>query len=234
MTNLANVASRLQARYLQTRSRGKDPKNTRAMTQRKRRGAVPALWLMTDVARLGTIEHVLQTLPVGTPHCSIGLIIRHTEAVQLRRMAEALVPACRQRKVCCIIAGDWVLAAQLRADGLHLSERGAARGPAPGARLWRRGKGRILTVAAHGMTALARADRRRPDAILLAPVFLTASHPHATALGALRFAALARRTRAPVIALGGVTPRTALRLIGSGAAGLAGVGWAERATQKRN
>ena len=51
------------------------------------------------------------------------------------------------------------------------------------------------------------------DAVLLSPAFLTRSHPGAAALGPLRFRLLAAHARTPVIALGGMTPATAHRLV---------------------
>jgi thiamine-phosphate pyrophosphorylase len=72
---------------------------------------------------------------------------------------------------------------------------------------------------------MIRGVRGDADAIVLAPVFATASHPTARALGPTRFAALVRKVSRPVIALGGVNTHTARRLTHSGARGLAGIGW---------
>jgi thiamine-phosphate pyrophosphorylase len=52
----------------------------------------------------------------------------------------------------------------------------------------------------------------RADAVLLSPAFATRSHPDARALGPVRFRLLAQHARMPVIALGGMTARTARRL----------------------
>ncbi len=72
--------------------------------------------------------------------------------------------------------------------------------------------------------ALFRAARAGADAVLLAPVFQTASHPDSRPLGCLRFAAWCRESPLPVYALGGVSETSRRRLKGSGAAGLAGIG----------
>ena len=88
------------------------------------------------------------------------------------------------------MAATWELAARLDADGLHLPEGAVLR---PGARLWLRQKNRLLTVAAHSADGLQRAMRLGADAIILSPVFSTASHPGRPALGVMKFAALIRR-----------------------------------------
>ena len=54
--------------------------------------------------------------------------------------------------------------------------------------------------------------KQRADAVLLSPVFATRSHPGGARLGPLRFRLLAAKSRAPVIALGGMNHHTARRL----------------------
>jgi thiamine-phosphate pyrophosphorylase len=189
--------------------------------QRRRRG-LPALWLMTDAVRMRDPVAAIMRLPAGS-----GVIVRHTDSARLRRLAEEIVPLCRRRKLMCLIAGDWRLAARLGADGLHLAERDARFGHSSAALGWRRQRGRMLTSAAHGHAAARRGARLGVDAILLAPVFATASHPHARTLGATRFAALVRATSCAVIALGGITTHTMQRIAASGAWGIAGIAWAE-------
>jgi thiamine-phosphate pyrophosphorylase len=58
---------------------------------------------------------------------------------------------------------------------------------------------------------------------MLSPLFATRSHPGARALGLLRFAALSRATRLPVIALGGVDARRFERLRRIGTYGWAAI-----------
>ena len=83
---------------------------------------------------------------------------------------------------------------------------------------------RLVTAAAHDGAAVRRAVRAGVDAVLLSPVFATASHPGAPTLGAGRFAALARTAAVPVYALGGIDPGSVRRLGGTGAAGIAAIG----------
>lgn len=182
---------------------------------------LPALFLMTDPARLPDPVPVLRRLPKGA-----GLIFRcyadgadaKGRLVQARRIRTA----CRARRQVLLIAGDDALAHAVRADGIHLAEWRLARSG------WKRGQGRarqgLITGAAHGPAALRRAIRAGIDAILLAPVFPTQSHPGAKTIGRLRFSVLARNSPLPVYALGGIGPANVARLRKSGAAGLAGIG----------
>ena len=63
---------------------------------------------------------------------------------------------------------------------------------------------RYGTAAAHGVREIRAAERSGAGAIFLSPLHPTRSHPGAPTLGRMRFAALARTTRLPVIALGGI------------------------------
>jgi thiamine-phosphate pyrophosphorylase len=67
-----------------------------------------------------------------------------------------------------------------------------------------------MLATAHSLRELRRA--RQAAAVLLSPVFPTRTHPGGKVLGPLRFRLLAGRSLVPVIALGGMNPRTARRL----------------------
>jgi thiamine-phosphate pyrophosphorylase len=58
---------------------------------------------------------------------------------------------------------------------------------------------------------------------MISPVFASRSPSAGKPLGVVRLFEMARGSAAPLIALGGVNARTAGELLGSGAAGLAGV-----------
>ena len=194
--NLAKAAARLQAKSA-------------------RRTALPTLWLMTDTVRLPDPSAAIAHLPRGS-----GVILRHTDAKARQALARKIRPLCRARGLVCLIALDWRLAAAVGADGVHLPERG----PAAGALLWLRQRKGLLTMAAHSGRAIARATRLGADAIILSPVFATASHPTARTLGSLRFAALTRATSQPVIALGGISDANVARLAHTRARGFAAIG----------
>lgn len=183
---------------------------------------LPPLAMLTDERRMPDPLPAAARLPAGSL-----VILRHygVAAEERAALARRLARLCRRRRLRLLVAADWRLAAAVGAAGLHLPEglaRGA-KGLAP-ALAWRRRRGGLLTVAAHGAAGLARAARLGADAALLSPVFATASHPGAGILGPLRFAALCRAAAVPVYALGGIAPDTAPRLRASGAIGLAAIG----------
>ena len=147
------------------------------------------------------------------------MIAREIDPVRRRNLVCRLLPPCRRRRIRLLVAADARLAAV--ADGLHLPEAmvrcGCHRWPA-------RRKGTLLTAAAHSPAAIRRAAARNVDAVLLAPVFATVSHPGAAPLGPLRFARMVRHSPLPVYALGGIDAASARRLRASGAAGFAAIG----------
>lgn len=188
--------------------------------------ALPALLLLTDSERLADPVPVLARLPRGA-----GVILRDydgTAGDALRRnKARALARACRLRGLRLFVAGDARLARAIGAFGLHLPEWMVRRQPVAVAP---RMRGRlVVTTACHSAAALRRASRFGADAALLAPVLPTASHPGGRVLGPLRFAHLVRTARLPVFALGGIDAEGARRIGGSGAAGIAGIGFAAAA-----
>ncbi len=172
---------------------------------------------MTDETRLADPVPVLARLPRGA-----AVILRHYGAGDRTPLAMKMAQACRRLGLFLVIAGNWRLAAATGAAGLHLPQHQT---PAPGARLWRK-RGRMLTMAAHGPRSLARARAMKADAALLSPINPTASHPDRKALGATRAALMIRSVRIPVVALGGVGPKTLRALKRRGFAGVAGIGFA--------
>lgn len=181
-----------------------------------RRGRrLPALWLFSDPVRLPDPRAAAAALPRGAGVVARGLgpALLGALAAQARRQGLVLLAAADGRAACAARAG------------LHWPERRAGRHLLPFL-LARRGGApwAVLTLAAHGGARAGAAARRlRPDIVFLSPIFATASHPGAAALGPLRWAGAARRAGAPAAALGGVGAATARRVPG-GAAGLAAIG----------
>lgn len=215
MPTVADLAKRLQAR---ARKRKLKRKLKRQPTQKPIRFLPPALLLMSDEKRLPDPLAQLARLPGGT-----GVVLRHYEAAGRALMARALVAGARARRTPVLIAGDWRLALLAHADGLHLPEAMIGRPLVLGPKSLCRKL--FVTISAHSPRAVFRAARRGADAAIVGPVFKTASHPGAPFLGPWRFARLCRQSPIPVYAIGGITLKTARRLAGSGAAGLAGIGW---------
>jgi thiamine-phosphate pyrophosphorylase len=164
------------------------------------RSPLPPLALMTD-ERLGDPLAAAALLPRGSL-----VVVRAREAAPRRRLAEAMLLLARRRGLIVLVAGDEVPGA----DGLHLPEARLGE-----ALHWRaRRPSWLLTAAVHSYAALGKAQRLGFDAVFLAPVFPTESHPGRRALGAVRANLLARASLLPVYALGGITARNAGRLYG--------------------
>lgn len=175
-------------------------------------GPLPVVWFVTDPDRTPDPVAIAQRLPRGA-----GIIFRHFGRAGAEAAAWELAKTARRRDLVLLIGADEALAAKVGAAGVHLPERraGAAR------RVKARHPGWIVTAAAHSSSAVRRATGA--DAVLLSTVFPSRSPSAGRPLGPARLAGIARTTRMPVYALGGVNGRTAGRLIGTGVAGFAAV-----------
>lgn len=175
---------------------------------------LPALLFVTDPGRVRDPLAAVRRLPQGA-----GVVYRAFGRADALDTGLALATLCRSRGLILLVGDDEALAARIGAAGLHLPERGLIRARAIRVRrpLW------MLTGAAHSRAALAKAAAVGLDAALVSPVFPSRSPSAGRPLGRLRFAGLVRTARLPVYALGGIDPRTAQGLAGTGAAGLAAV-----------
>lgn len=152
-----------------------------------RRQPLPRLWMMTDERQGEGLFAALDRLPQGA-----GLIFRHYSlpTEERRRLFDEVKAIARRRHRLLLLAGPAEEAAAWGADGSH------GRGPGDGLR----------TAPAHALAEIRSAEAAGADLVFLSPVFATRSHPGAAPLGADGFAALARQTRLPVVALGGMNP----------------------------
>jgi thiamine-phosphate pyrophosphorylase len=193
--------------------------NARAETLR----ALPALVLMTDDDRLADPLAAAQMLPRGSL-----VILRARDAARRAALAQALVRMARPLGIRVSIAGDPDLAAHCGADGVHFPEVRIGE-----AAHWRVSRPQwLITCAAHSLTACANAHIALADAVLLAPVFPTKSHPGRNFLGPFRARTIAHTSPIPVYALGGIDAQNAARLVDGGFIGLAAVeGLARRGTR---
>jgi thiamine-phosphate pyrophosphorylase len=162
------------------------------------KSALPRLWLISDARNDVQLERAIAHLPLGS-----GLLFRHYHLAPEARRArfDRLARLMRRRGGVIVLAGDIAAAKAWRADGCY--------GPPGGGSCL--GMIRLLTV--HDMRELAHANAARSTAqALISPVFATRTHPGGTHLGIPRFASLARLSRLPVIALGGMTPKRARQI----------------------
>lgn len=148
---------------------------------------LPAIWLISDARNDAALGQALRQLPRGS-----GFVFRHYHLAAPARQARfaALARLARARGHVVALAGSRAEARRWRADLAY-------------------GPGQELAPV-HSLREIGRA--RGALAVLLSPAFPTRSHPGAPSLGPLRFRLLASRAGVPVIALGGMNPRTARRL----------------------
>jgi thiamine-phosphate pyrophosphorylase len=166
-----------------------------------RRQPLPRLWLMTDERQGEELWAALERLPRGA-----GIVFRHYRLAPADR--RALFDRVRR------------IATRRR---LMLLAGGGQRLPADGRHGGRREKDGLATAAAHDLRELKAAEQRGAHLVFLSPVFPTRSHPGARTLGRLRFGAITRSARIPVIALGGMDERRGRSLRPLGAYGWAGI-----------
>jgi len=177
-------------------------------------GRLPALIFVTDPARTPAPDAIVASLPAGS--AVVFRAFGSADAVEVGRRLKAIAV---RRGLILLAGADEQLAHAIGAHGLHLPERLAARARA----VVRRRPGWIVTAAAHSRRAALLAARAGAHAILVSPVFESASRSAGRPLGPTRFAALARDAHIPIFALGGVTLHNIQRLLGSGAVGIAAV-----------
>ena len=179
---------------------------------------IPHLYFMTDPVRTPDPVAAAGRLPLG---CAV--VLRHYDVPDRLSLAMKLKQVCRSQSLPLIVAGDARLAHAVKADGLHRPEW-ALRQPDVLHRQWRNTYNGLITAAVHSERALRLAGRFGVNAVVASPVFPTESHPDGGVLGAHALARWGRRSQVPVIALGGVSRLTAPQLIGTGCAGIAGIG----------
>jgi len=175
------------------------------------RKALPALLFFTDPARTPDPGDIAMHLPPGS-----AIVYRHFGASDAEARALRLRAIASARGLKLLIGQDAALAARIGADGVHLPERLAHRARA----VKRAHPGWIVTSAAHSLVA---ARRRGADAVVISAAFPSKSASAGAALGPVRLAALVRAAGRPAYALGGVTKKTARRLLDAGLVGLAAV-----------
>ncbi len=168
----------------------------------------------TDPKRTPDPERSLTALPRGS-----GIVFRAFGAPDALILGRRLARLARRRGVVFLVGADVALAVALRADGIHLPERALNR-PGFNRQLLRRF---VLTAAAHGLPAVRLARLSGVDAIVVSPVFPSASPSAGRALGTMKFAELTRVAGIPVYGLGGINAVSARRLLLSGAKGIAAV-----------
>lgn len=173
-----------------------------------RRQPLPRLWMMTDERQAAHLWRALERLPEGS-----GVVFRHQSLGRPERRAlfERVKRLCRRRRLMLLLAGDARLSRAWGADGIH--GRGDRR---PGPSL-------VRSASAHNLRELKAAERAGADLVFVSPVFPTRSHPDGRTLGRTGFCRIARQSRLPVIALGGMDHQSGRTLVPRHAYGWAAI-----------
>jgi thiamine-phosphate pyrophosphorylase len=176
---------------------------------------LPALFALTDPDRTPDVVAFAKGLPEGA-----GLILRHFGQPRPRMASMDLASVAAARKLIYLIGADPDLAAVVGAAGVHWPERM----PKEASSYKRHQPQRLMTMAAHGADGLAAAKEAKADAVILGPVFASASASAGQPLGVARFTELVASIDLPIYALGGITAENARELADTGACGIAGIG----------
>lgn len=173
---------------------------------------MPSLLFFTDPARTPDIEAVARRLPKGS-----AIVYRAFGAADAETRARGLLKIAEGRGLVLLIGADADLATRVGAHGVHLPERLAARARSLKRRGW------IVTSAAHSALAARRGLAAGADAVVVSAIFPSNSPSAGRPIGPLRLARLVRTVGGPVYALGGISDKTARRLLPAGLVGLAAV-----------
>lgn len=182
---------------------------------------VPELILITD-SRCLDGEAFFAAVESALTGGVDAVLVREKEMDSARLLAfsSRLRALTRQYEARLIIHTQADVALAVDADGVHVSAADIR--AMPQIRRWLQENGVeaetaarwCLSASCHNADELEQARKAGADFALLSPVFPTASHPEATALGTERFFRLASATSLPVVALGGISPENRCLLAG--------------------
>lgn len=161
---------------------------------------LPPVYALSNCAELGEalfLERLARALERGLR--LIQLREKRLPRAELERLARRTIALAHPYGARVLVNSDSVLAAEVGADGVHLTAADMAALDARPQAGW-------CGASCHSAEELGRAVQLGLDYVLLGPVLPTLSHPHAATLGWQRFSRLAADSAIPVYALGGVTP----------------------------
>jgi len=135
-----------------------------------------------------------------------AFLLRSYKTAGRKKIAKQLLEFCKMKKLKLLIASDIKLAEDINAHGVHFPEYMIKKnkinwGVVKKNKLEKKW---IITIAAHNLQILKKAEFFDIDAALLSPVFPSESHPNSKNLGINKFAEIAKKTKLPIYALGGI------------------------------
>lgn len=192
---------------------------TKLYAARTRPTPLAPLILMSDPTRMGDPVAAVRQWPMGAAviYRHFGKADRHMEALRLRAITF-------ERGQQLLIGADPDLAIRVGADGVHFRRDNALILPA----LWRqRCPDWIITMAGVKDGSGYQRELSVLDGLFVSSVFDSQSPSAGSAIGVGGLRAAIDQQDVPIIALGGVNVSNCSRLVGSGAAGIAGVSFNE-------
>jgi thiamine-phosphate pyrophosphorylase len=185
----------------------------------------PPLLLITDrrQARRPLVEVVAQALDAGCRWVSV----REKDLPEEEQMAivRMLLPLTRRHGARLTLHGDARLAAACDADGVHLSA-----GSDPAAARTFLGAAKLIGVSIHTVTEAETLDPAALDYALAGPAFETPSKPgYGPEIGRIGLGEIARASRVPILAIGGLNAARAAEVMAAGPVGIAVMGGVMRA-----
>jgi thiamine-phosphate pyrophosphorylase len=185
---------------------------------------LPRILVITDRNQVRTtVENVVRAVCKEAGCTWILLRDRDLAPLERRRMAQRLREVTKECGAKLSISSDPQLAADVGADGVHLqrvSDMDGVRALLPGG--W-------IGISAHSIQEVRLAKEYGADYVTLSPIFPTESKPgYGPPLG-LEKIREAAGIGIPILALGGITPRSGFSCVEAGAHGFAVMGTVMRA-----
>lgn len=171
---------------------------------------------MTDPERIPDVVKAAESLPFGA-----ALIYRHFGSAHRFVDAAALREVTFERGQQLLIGADPELAIEIGADGVHFKRDAKVELPT----LWRQRCPHWLISMAGIKLGHYIGDVSVLDGLIISSVFLSQSPSAGKPLGVKAFTEKTHNLPVPVFALGGINSKIAPKLLGSGAAGIAGIGF---------
>lgn len=161
---------------------------------------LPPVYAITHAAEMG-VQSALERIEQALLHGVRLLQVREKQMAKddLKKFASDVLTMARRSQAKVLINGDFELARELRADGVHLTSSQLMAIPCRPEPAYG-----LCAASCHNIEELDAAERLGLDFAVLGPVQPTLTHPGMPPLGWRRFAALIRDYSLPVYALGGM------------------------------
>ena len=168
-------------------------------TKRVRQNTLPRLMFLSDEARVKNPVSIVSALP---KRC--GIILRDYANPKRNELIKTIINKTKNSTLILFLANRGAEKYKnLHNEHWPNTGRGGQRRKTPT---------QLITTSAHNLSDVGRANRLNIDAVLISPIFATKSHKDAKPLNIHRFVRLARLSKTPVYALGGLSLKSITHL----------------------